>query len=194
MINRTPQIFRLILFSVLIIPVVTKGQSYDDGSKKAASSFQWPDGKKMALSLTFDDARLSQIDKGIPLLDKYGVTGTFYVSPGSLLQRVDGWKNAVKTGHDIGNHSVLHPCTGNFPWARSKALEDYSLLSMKEELDSASRLIKQLLGIEPVSFAYPCGQKFIGKGLNTKSYIPVIASLFESGRGWLDEAANDPSY
>jgi beta-glucosidase len=194
MINRTTPIFRLILFSLLILPVVTMGQSYDDGSKKAASSFQWPDGKKMALSLTFDDARLTQIDKGIPLLDKYGVTGTFYVSPGSLMQRVDGWKNAVKSGHDIGNHSVLHPCTGNFPWARSKALEDYSLLSMKEELDSASRLIKQLLGIDPVSFAYPCGQKFIGKGLNTKSYIPVIASLFESGRGWLDEAANDPSY
>jgi len=109
----------------------------------------------MALSLTFDDARLSQIDKGIPLLDKYGVKGTFYVSPNSLMQRVEGWQKAVKNGHDIGNHSVLHPCTGNFIWAREKALENYSLLSMKNELDSASNIIKELLGVDPVSFAYP---------------------------------------
>jgi len=148
----------------------------------------------MALSLTFDDARLTQIDKGIPLLDIYGVKGTFYISPASMMQRIDGWKKAVKTGHDIGNHSILHPCTGNFTWARSKALEDYSQLSMKAELDSASNLIKEMLGVEPQSFAYPCGQKFIGKGVNTRSYIPVIATMFESGRGWLDEAANDPSY
>ena len=194
MIKRTQKYFVLLLLLFLIKPDVSSGQSYDDGSKKPESSFQWPEGRKMALSLTFDDARLSQIDKGIPLLDKYDVKATFYVSPASMLQRIDGWKKAVKTGHDIGNHSIMHPCTGNFTWARSKALENYSLLSMESELDSASNLIKQTLGVRPVSFAYPCGQKFTGKGMNTKSYIPVVASLFESGRGWLDEAANDPSY
>lgn len=194
MIKKTTSVFMHFLFIFFIIPSISSGQSYDKDSKQTGSSFPWPEGKKMALSLTFDDARLSQIDKGIPLLDKYGVKGTFYVSPNSMVQRVDGWKKAVKTGHDIGNHSLVHPCTGNFSWARSRALEDYSLLSMKGELDSASIVIKQILGIEPVSFAYPCGQKFTGKGVNTKSYIPVIASMFESGRGWLDEAANDPSY
>ena len=190
--NRLISLLSVSLFS--IVPSIILGQSYDKDSKQTGSSFPWPEGKKMALSLTFDDARLSQIDKGIPLLDKYGVKGTFYVSPGSVMQRLDGWKIAVKTGHDIGNHSVIHPCTGNFTWARSKALEDYSLLSMKSELDSASNIIKLSLGIDPASFAYPCGQKFTGKGVNTKSYIPVVASMFESGRGWLDEAPNDPSY
>ncbi|HUX96393.1 MAG TPA: glycoside hydrolase family 3 C-terminal domain-containing protein [Bacteroidales bacterium] len=183
-----------ILLITLIITNIVSGQSYDKDSKQLTSSFKWPEGKKMALSLTFDDARLSQIDKGIPLLDRYGVKATFYVSPNNLVQRLEGWKKAVHSGHDIGNHSLVHPCTGNFPWSRSKALEDYSLLSMMGELDSASTLIKQLLGTEPASFAYPCGQKFTGTGVNTKSYIPVVASMFESGRGWLDEAANDPSY
>ncbi len=190
--TRLSQVFLTIILS--LISFALSGQSYDKDSKKINPSFPWPEGKKMALSLTFDDARLSQIDKGIPLLDKYGVKGTFYVSPNSMLQRLDGWKNAVKNGHDIGNHSLVHPCTGNFFWARERALEDYSILSMKNELDSASIFIKNTLGIDPVSFAYPCGQKFIGKGVNTKSYIPVIASTFESGRGWLDESANDPSW
>ena len=37
----------------------------------------WPEGKTAALSLTFDDARLSQVDQGLPLLDSYGVKATF---------------------------------------------------------------------------------------------------------------------
>jgi len=63
----------------------------------------------MAISLSYDDARLSQIDKGIPILDKYNVKGTFYVSIGSMNKRLDGWKKAVANGHDIGNHSLTHP-------------------------------------------------------------------------------------
>ena len=57
--------------------------------------FQWPEGKSLAISLTFDDARLSQIDKGIPVLDKYNVKGTFYLSPDAMIKRAEGWKKAV---------------------------------------------------------------------------------------------------
>ncbi|HBC79971.1 MAG TPA: hypothetical protein DCZ51_15165, partial [Bacteroidales bacterium] len=139
----------------------TYGNNISGGTGK---EFPWPEGKKMALSLTFDDARLSQIDTGIPLLDRYGVKATFYISPGSLLERADGWKTAAMNGHDIGNHSVYHPCSGNFNWSRDKALEEYSLQKMKDELDSANRFIYELSGVNPTSFAYPCGQTFIGRG------------------------------
>ena len=181
-----------IAFSFIIID--SHAQSYQSGAAEVKQDFQWPDGMKMALSLTFDDARLSQIDTGIPLLDKYNVKATFYVSPGNMIRRMEGWKAAVNNGHDIGNHSVRHPCSGNFDWSRDKALEDYTLESMRSELDSASKIIQDSLGIHPVSFAYPCGQTFTGRGINTKSYIPVVAQLFETGREWLSEAPNDPSY
>jgi GH35 family endo-1,4-beta-xylanase/peptidoglycan/xylan/chitin deacetylase (PgdA/CDA1 family) len=183
-----------IVLAFWMISSIGFAQTYGSNPAETDHNFPWPEGKKMALSLTFDDARLSQIDTGIPLLDKYRVKATFYVSPGSMLQRTDGWKKAVINGHDIGNHSVYHPCSGNFTWSRNKALEEYSLQKMKSELDSASRLIKEILGIQPVSFAYPCGQTFIGRGINTHSYVPLIASLFESGRGWLNEAPNDPLF
>ncbi|MFH0757989.1 MAG: glycoside hydrolase family 3 C-terminal domain-containing protein [Bacteroidota bacterium] len=170
-------------------------QSYESAAKiQEESGFQWPEGKKMGLSLSFDDARLSQIDLGIPLLDRYGVKASFYVSPENMIQRLEGWKEAVKNGHDIGNHSLVHPCTGNFSWSRHKALEDYTVEAMRTELDSASKFLREALEISPVSFAYPCGQTFVGKGIQTKSYIPVVASLFETGRGWLDEGPNDPAY
>jgi peptidoglycan-N-acetylglucosamine deacetylase len=186
---------RLLLAVFSVIACSAFSQGYNTGtSTDNAQGFTWPVGKKMALSLTFDDARLSQPDKGITLLDKYGVKATFYVSPGSMLQRADEWRRAVNNGHEIGNHSVLHPCSGNFLWSRSRALEDYTLERMKTELDSANRLIKETLGVDAVSFAYPCGQTFIGRGLNTQSYVPLIALMFESGRGWLNEAPNDPTY
>ncbi len=169
-------------------------QGYDSDSPKPKPTFQWPEGKKMALSLTFDDGRLSQADNGIPLLDRYDVKGTFYVCPGNMSKRLDAWKMAAKNGHDIGNHSIVHPCTINFDWSKKTALENYTLQKMYNELDSANKMIKSELGVEPSSFAYPCGMTFVGSGTNLKSYIPVVASLFESGRLWLSEGPNDPLY
>ena len=83
------------LLAVIILTTfatITYAQSYQAGTVHSRSVFQWPEGKKMALSLTFDDARLSQPDLGIPLLDKYGIKATFYVSPDNMIQRVDAWK------------------------------------------------------------------------------------------------------
>ena len=179
-----------IVFSLTIRTSFAQAYLTDRDEKRA--DFPWPEGKKMALSLTFDDARLTQIDKGIPLLDKYNVKATFYLSPDNMKQRLEGWKNAIRKGHDIGNHSLLHPCTVNYGWPPEAQLETYTLQRMKIELDSASSVIKSLLGVQPVSFAYPCGETFVGKGLSLKSYIPVVASLFESGRLWLSEGPNDP--
>jgi peptidoglycan/xylan/chitin deacetylase (PgdA/CDA1 family) len=186
----------LILISFFIlISCAGFGQNYaSNNSTGKNQDFSWPEGKKMALSLTFDDARLSQIDTGIPLLDKYSVKATFYVSPENMINRLDKWKTAVLNGHDIGNHSLYHPCSGNFTWSRNKALEEYTLQKMRVELDSASRFIKAAMGVYPASFAYPCGQTFVGRGLNVQSYVPLISLMFESGRGWLNEAPNDPLF
>src|SRR6476661_3453606 len=101
------------------------------------SPFQWPDGKRIALSVTFDDARLSQADVGLPILNEYGAKGTFFVSFPNLEQRLDIWRAAEKHGHEIANHTVTHPCSGNFAFSRCNPLEEYSLARMEQELDDA---------------------------------------------------------
>ena len=101
----------VLITALYFIALSCFSQTYgSDNSSGLNQKFPWPEGKQMALSLTFDDARLSQIDTGIPLLDKYGVKATFYISPGNMLERINGWKQAVTNGHDIGNHSVYHQC------------------------------------------------------------------------------------
>ncbi|MBN1480259.1 polysaccharide deacetylase family protein [candidate division KSB1 bacterium] len=154
--------------------------------------FPWPEGIKCAVSLTFDDARLSQIDKGIPLLDKYNIKATFYISPEHLVKRLDGWQQAVAAGHEIGNHTMTHPCTGNYAFSRDNALEEYDLDRIAAEIDQANAYILAELGVEAQSFAYPCGQKFVGRGAQVQSYVPLVAERFLTGRGWLGEGANDP--
>jgi peptidoglycan-N-acetylglucosamine deacetylase len=163
-------------------------------AQQPSANFTWPDGKRAALSLSFDDARKSQVDAGVALLDKHNVKATFYVVPSAVERQLDGWKKVVASGHEIGNHSLNHPCTGNFAWSRQKALEGYTLEKMRDELEQANRRIKELLGVTPVSFAYPCGQTFVGRGVDTRSYVPLVAALFGSGRTWQDETPNDPGF
>jgi peptidoglycan/xylan/chitin deacetylase (PgdA/CDA1 family) len=167
-------------------PALMFGQS-------SRSRFNWPDGKKVALSLTFDDARLSQIDAGLPLLDRYRTKATFYVVPGTMEQRLAGWKKAAAEGHEIGNHSRTHPCTVNYAFSAANALENYTLSALAKDIDGASAEIERLVGARPVSFAYPCGQKFVGRGAQVASYVPLVAQKFLSGRGFRDEGANDPA-
>lgn len=180
-------LFRLFIFTM---PLWAAGIALAGPDLKA---FTWPRGKAWALSLSFDDARDSQLKTGIPLFEREGVQVTFYVLPGPLEWHHEGWKGAVSKGHEIGNHTVNHPCTGNFDWVKEEnAMENYTLERMRAELYEANRKIEQSLGTKPVSFAYTCGETAVGRGVQSKSYIPIVADLFISGRGWLGEAANNP--
>ena len=156
--------------------------------------FRWPEGKRAAISLSFDDARLSQVDCGLPILDAHSVKATFYAVPDSVEKRLAGWKKAVANGHEIANHTLTHPCSGNFSWSRKKALENYTLKDMEHELDEANAAIERLLGVRPNTFAYPCGQNFVGRGRSVKSYVPLVARRFVVGRGAFDEIGNDPTF
>ncbi len=159
-----------------------------------APSVTWPGAARMALSLSFDDGRESQVTKGLPVFARHAAKVTLYVVPSAVERRLDEWKQAVAAGHEIGSHSLTHSCSGNFPFARLKALEDHSIARMHEELVESNRRIADLLDVTPRTFAYPCGQTFVGRGRDTQSYVPVVADLYRAGRGWLDEAANDPAF
>jgi hypothetical protein len=148
----------------------------------------------MAVSLSFDDGRLSQVDTGLALLRKHDVKVTFFLIGSQIEERLEGWRQAVVDGHEIGNHSMTHPCTGSYEFSRRNALEDYTRQTIDKQLDDANAEISRLLGAKPRTFAYPCGQKFVGRGRKTKSYVPSVAKRFLVGRGYLDEAANDPAF
>jgi len=160
----------------------------------AQSKFAWPEGRQVAVSLSFDDARASQVTRGLDIFARHKARVTFYVNPRSMERQLAGWQRAAKEGHEIGNHSLTHPCSGNFAFARSRALEEWTVARFGEDLDEGKRLIESMLGVKVTTFAYPCGSKFVGRGAETQSTVPVVARRYLAGRGFRDEAANDPAF
>jgi peptidoglycan-N-acetylglucosamine deacetylase len=153
----------------------------------------WPPGTEAGLSLSFDDARPSQIEYGVPLLEELGVKATFYVLP-EPLERLGGpWRRVFERGHEIGAHTSSHPCSGNFAWSRGNALEDMDLDDIRRELVDADERIEAVVGGRPRGFAYPCGQHTVGRGAAARSYIPVVAERYVTARGAGQEHSADPS-
>jgi peptidoglycan-N-acetylglucosamine deacetylase len=144
------------------------------------------------LSLSFDDARPSQVSRGLDLLERLDVQATFFALPGIVRRDIRGWRAIVERGHEIGNHSLRHPCAGNLRSSRKGALEQLTLADIEADLVEASRQLEDLLGVTPRVFAYPCGQTFVGRGTGTQSYVPVVARKFLVGRTFNDLWANSP--
>ena len=157
-----------------------------------ASRRAWPDGFQAALSISFDDARRSQVDLGLPVLDQLGISSTFFVLPTGVDPARRGWTEVVAAGHEIGNHTARHPCSANFPWSRHHAIEDLTLEDMAREIADANSWIADVLGVESRTFAYPCGHTFVGRGAQTQSYVPLVAERFVAGRTFNDVAVNSP--
>ena len=186
------RILLIAAFAFLPVGPLCAGQAGKD--RPDSPLFKFPEGKRCALSLSFDDGRPSQIENGVPLFERYGVKATFYVNPDSVKKNPEGWKQAAAKGHEIGNHSMTHPCTGNKPFSRKNAVEDLTLERMREEMLAANSFLKEQLGVTVRTFAYPCGQSFVGRGRNVQSYVPLVAELFLAGRDWLNEDPNDPFF
>lgn len=142
--------------------------------------------------MSFDDGRTSQIDHGLEILNAYGVKATFYLTPPWMESRLDAWRDVARAQHEIGNHTIHHPCTGNLEFTRANPIEDYTLDQMDAELAEANTIIEQRLGVAPVTFAYPCGGTFLGRGEQAASYIPLVARRFLAGRGYWEPYPNAP--
>jgi peptidoglycan/xylan/chitin deacetylase (PgdA/CDA1 family) len=159
------------------------------GSEPVSAPF--PEGVAAAVSLSFDDARASQLD-GARILDDHGLRVTFYVLPPGLAAAPERWRSVARSGHEIGNHSSTHPCSANFDFAATNALEAMTPQDVAEDVDAATATIQDLVGVRPRTFAYPCGQSFTGRGRHRRSYVPVIAERFLAGRGYGSEVGNLP--
>jgi peptidoglycan/xylan/chitin deacetylase (PgdA/CDA1 family) len=157
------------------------------------TAFSWPDGRHVALSLSFDDGRSSQIAAALPVLQEFSAKAAFYLTPEAAEKNTAAWREAASLGHEIGNHSVTHPCSLNFRFAGEHGLENMSLDDMERELLDCNHKLQDLLGVAAETFAYPCGQTFVGRGENTQSYVPLVARHFLAGRTYMSEWYNDPA-
>ena len=115
-----------------------------------SSNHAWPDNKKGAVSITFDDGLTSQISLAIPALDARGLKGTFFVVTdwAGYWNTWDAWRSAAAEGHEIGSHTLSHA-----------HLPTLSLAGMQNEMQGAKTVIETQIPSEKcLTIAYPFGE------------------------------------
>ena len=147
-------------------------------------SFVWPNGAKAAVCLTYDDGLPSHVNTVGPMLKKYGLKGTFYptLSSSSLLDDVNKWKGLAKDGHELGKHTVYHPCRKSqegMDWVKDYLdLDQYTADQIVGEIDVANAFLQSLDGQKRRTFAYPCAHTKTGG----HSYVDSLSVRFTASR------------
>ncbi|RKD85991.1 polysaccharide deacetylase family protein [Mangrovibacterium diazotrophicum] len=151
---------------------------------KAQQTGEW-NGKRCAVVLTYDDALDVHLDNVIPALDSLGLKGTFYVvgNAPALNDRLPEWREAAREGHELGNHSLNHPCDGQLEgrsWVSAENdLSRYSVARAVNEIKVMNTLLKAIDGKTERSFAFPCGDKMI----DTVAFYDFLKDDFAGARG-----------
>ena len=147
---------------LLFIPLLLAGTNF-----KPQNAQVW-NNKQCAVVLTYDDAIDVDLDNVVPALDSMKLKGTFYLIGSSAVvnKRINEWRLAAKHGHELGNHSMFHPCDGSLP-GRSfvgpdNDLSKYSVARTVNEIRATNVLLKAIDGKDVRTFAYPCGDRKIG--------------------------------
>lgn len=155
----------------------------------------WFGNKRAAISLTYDDGYVSNLDVAIPQLEAAGLRGTFYLITNlpDVQNNILRWEAAFKNRHEIGNHTANHPC-------------GYALLALtrdqliKRETGIAEDWLIDKIGYDKNrSFAFPCtfirtGDVFEGATMTEEfrqMYLDVIRRTYRISRTGFGEINND---
>src|SRR5688572_32982890 len=72
-----------LLLALLFILTISACTRPDDTTGQTEIT-QWQDGKKAAISITFDDATINQFRQALPILDTLGFKGTFFINTADI--------------------------------------------------------------------------------------------------------------
>lgn len=170
-----------------------KDPNYPDSATDFRRQTDPWNGKKCAVVMTYDDALNVHLDHAIPHLDSAGFKGTFYISASfeGFRNRHEDWRKAAAHGHELGNHTLFHPCDGSKPgreWVnRDYDLSKYTIQRIMDEIRINQFILEETDGKKIRSFAYTCGDMNAGDN----SFKEMLPELFNSARG-VRSAMNTP--
>ena len=140
-------------------------------------------GKKCAVVITYDDAIDQHLDNAIPVLDSLGLKATFYLTAfsNSMQTRLHDWKKLTTNGHELGNHTLYHPCIGGKgrEWVKPEYdMNNYTVKRMIDETRMTNLFLQALDGKTKRTFAFTCGDMKIGDS----SFINALTNDFVAAR------------
>lgn len=163
------------IFSLLLLSAAVTAENDDNTWNK----------KRAAVALTYDDALNIHLDSVVPALDKKGFKGTFYITASvePFVKRIKEWRAISANGHELGNHTLFHPCLGGAgrEWLDPKKdLSQWSLDRFLDNLKVTNAMLEAVDGKVDRTFAYPCGDTEVGTP--KVSYIESLKELVVAAR------------
>ena len=129
----------------------------------AGAQITWPGGKVAAIVLSYDDALRSQLQFAVPQLDAAGLKGTFFLDGDITPADMRRWRAVQQTGHELGNHSLNHPCPRAMLPDRAQYLTDnYDIPRMLDEIRVMNNVLFGVDGRETRTYSVPCSQMLVG--------------------------------
>ncbi|WP_428389432.1 polysaccharide deacetylase family protein [Mucisphaera sp.] len=160
----------------------------------------FPNNRRAAISLTYDDGVPAHNQHVGPELAARGFHATFYANTDSdLIVNPDAWRSLAHAGHELGNHTVLHPCRRsdeltNAEWLDiTRDLKHFSLKRFDEEIRIANAVLKLIDGRDHRSYGNTCHNTTVGQPGEEISIEPVVKKLCSSARGDLTQKIIDPT-
>ncbi len=163
------------------------------------ATFHWPSSFRAAVSLTYDDALPIHTTLVGPTLEQHGLRATFYLPILSPLRHdPDRWRLMAAAGHELGNHTIFHPCrripVENYAWVdASYDLAAYSPDRLRAELDVANFVLSLVDGKTQRTFGTTCCHTTIGQGAQEQPIGPLLADRFVAVRGALTQQIAVPT-
>jgi len=100
------------------------------------------------------------------------------------------WRDVAARGHELGNHTLFHPCRSEPP--NERPLQDigynlchYTERRFRDEIGLANWILTQVDGRSERTYANTCHHNSIGMGANLQSLEPILADYFVAARGEL---------
>jgi len=157
--------------TLLVIFILNIGNIYSQNKNN-----KYWNNKKACVVLTYDDATDGHLDYALPVLDSLNLKVTFYIPGHShcLYERMDEWKAVAEEGHELGNHTIHHPCHGKSlgrKWVSpNHDLDDYSVQQFIDEVRIQNTLLRAMDGKTKRTFAYTCGDLTVA-GTDISTYM-----------------------
>jgi len=148
-----------------------KNKFYENESKYEKLVLEGKGSKKIAY-LTFDDGPYQISYQFLDVLDKYDILATFFVIGNKPDDRLPIYKEEVRRGHTIANHTYYHSI--------SKGLYN-SVSSFTNQIKKNEDFILKETGIKTNILRFPGGSNQ-AKGLKTS----IIKEISNMGYGYVD--------
>ena len=166
----------------------------------STNTFPWPHGQRCAVSLTYDDGLPVHYKRVGSLLESEGLRGTFYV-PGlsDIRYHPERWRALAAAGHELGNHSLFHPCRQDpkdpHDWLPPHYdLRTYTPERWDQELELTNLILHLVDGKTERSYGNNCCNTTIGHGDAEIPMDDILRKHVVAGRGpFNDQIAIPPN-